>query len=384
MSVRRKAEQQRHPDLKLLTVAQVKGIQQHKYASQDHSLLSKYVLCYWWNILLKWIPMWLAPNAITLFGLSVNIGTTLYLACFAPWGTESAPWHAYMACGVGLFIYQSLDAVDGKHARRTGTGTPLGELFDHGCDAISTGFLVLGVVTALKYGDWSLAFWAMLEISFAFYCSHWFAYCMGHVEFGVVDVTEAQIGIFVTHLLAATYGPDFFENKIFGYSGREILLVMFLGGTAVMILRVFVSIVRMPDTKPTTAGTSVYTPMIPVFICMVPILQAKGDWEDFVVQVYPAIWILTIGAMMAKLTTKLVVAHMTRTPLKFFDRCHLIALAMAVAVTMDLLPLSIVWFAGFVASHVDLVTYCVMLCRDMSDVFDIPVLSMPPDVLKKM
>lgn len=34
--------------------------------------------------------------------------------------------------GVGLFVYQSLDAIDGKQARRTGTSGPLGELFDHG------------------------------------------------------------------------------------------------------------------------------------------------------------------------------------------------------------------------------------------------------------
>jgi phosphatidylglycerophosphate synthase len=34
--------------------------------------------------------------------------------------------------GIGLFIYQSLDAIDGKQARRTGQSGPLGELFDHG------------------------------------------------------------------------------------------------------------------------------------------------------------------------------------------------------------------------------------------------------------
>jgi phosphatidylglycerophosphate synthase len=33
---------------------------------------------------------------------------------------------------LGLFLYQSLDAIDGKQARRTGTSGPLGELFDHG------------------------------------------------------------------------------------------------------------------------------------------------------------------------------------------------------------------------------------------------------------
>jgi len=31
-----------------------------------------------------------------------------------------------------------MDAVDGKQARRTGTSSPLGQLFDHGCDAWAT------------------------------------------------------------------------------------------------------------------------------------------------------------------------------------------------------------------------------------------------------
>lgn len=36
------------------------------------------------------------------------------------------------SCALGLFAYQTFDAIDGKQARRTGTGSPLGELFDHG------------------------------------------------------------------------------------------------------------------------------------------------------------------------------------------------------------------------------------------------------------
>jgi phosphatidylglycerophosphate synthase len=44
---------------------------------------------------------------------------------------------------MGLFIYQTLDAIDGKQARRTGSSNALGELFDHGCDSMSTGKLRL-------------------------------------------------------------------------------------------------------------------------------------------------------------------------------------------------------------------------------------------------
>ncbi len=36
------------------------------------------------------------------------------------------------SCALGLFFYQTMDVIDGKQARRTGTSSPLGELFDHG------------------------------------------------------------------------------------------------------------------------------------------------------------------------------------------------------------------------------------------------------------
>ncbi len=53
--------------------------------------------------------------------------------CFKP------PGWAFLLAAVGLFVYQGLDAIDGKQARRTGSASPLGELFDHGCDSCSQG-----------------------------------------------------------------------------------------------------------------------------------------------------------------------------------------------------------------------------------------------------
>ena len=57
-------------------------------------------------------------------------------------------WACFVCC-LGLFIYQSLDAIDGKQARRTNTQSPLGELFDHGCDSLSTGWIL--VVRYFRY-----------------------------------------------------------------------------------------------------------------------------------------------------------------------------------------------------------------------------------------
>ena len=73
-----------------------------------------------------------------LFSLSGFIASLYSTALFTrPCGRIV---HFYIA--LVLFLYQTFDAVDGKHARRTGTSSPLGQLFDHGCDAINLIFTV--------------------------------------------------------------------------------------------------------------------------------------------------------------------------------------------------------------------------------------------------
>lgn len=86
----------------------------------------------------NWIPEWWAPNAMTLVGLIVNVFTCSLMVYYSPNAKQDIPSYALILAAIGLFIYQTLDACDGKQARRTKTSSSLGELFDHGCDAIST------------------------------------------------------------------------------------------------------------------------------------------------------------------------------------------------------------------------------------------------------
>ena len=88
--------------------------------------------------------------------------------------------------GLGLFVYQTLDAVDGKQARRTGSSSPLGELFDHGCDALSMVIVITGAAITLKLGQ--LPHWMVFLCITAvtmFYLTHWRAYVIGVVRFGL-------------------------------------------------------------------------------------------------------------------------------------------------------------------------------------------------------
>lgn len=54
------------------------------------------------------VPLWIAPNLITMVGLMVNIITTLILVAYCPTATEIPPWWTTALCAAGLFIYQVL------------------------------------------------------------------------------------------------------------------------------------------------------------------------------------------------------------------------------------------------------------------------------------
>lgn len=51
-----------------------------------------------------------------------------------------------------IFAGQTLDAIDGKHARNTKRGSPLGQLMDHGCDALTNSCHLIFMAQAFTMG----------------------------------------------------------------------------------------------------------------------------------------------------------------------------------------------------------------------------------------
>ena len=52
------------------------------------------------------------------------------IAIYCPSFTEEPPSWLYLSMGLGLFFYQTFDGIDGKQARRTGTGPSRGLVSD--------------------------------------------------------------------------------------------------------------------------------------------------------------------------------------------------------------------------------------------------------------
>jgi len=168
------------------------NLHNYKYAGSDASYIYNYITNpYLYPAVLKCIPLWVAPNLITLAGLICTFITHGIMMYYCPTLDGHAPTWAYALNGVFFFAYQTLDAVDGKQARRTGNGTPLGLLFDHGCDAVNTTISALTLLATLQLGPtwWSFSFWGIGVLGF--YAATWEEYYTGEVR-GKKEESEGE------------------------------------------------------------------------------------------------------------------------------------------------------------------------------------------------
>ncbi|XP_060530192.1 cholinephosphotransferase 1 isoform X4 [Cylas formicarius] len=365
---------------KLLSESQLRRLGEHQYSCQSVSLCDSILQPYWNWLVLK-MPIWLAPNLLTILGLITNIFTALLLIAFSPDAKAEAPRWTCALCAVGLFVYQSLDAIDGKQARRTGSANPLGELFDHGCDSISTVFVALSACTAVQLGNYPA--WMFFQCFCAmtlFYCAHWQTYVSGTLRFGKVDVTEAQITIMGILLISAIFGPSVWSTKVFGLNVVQLVSTVFYLGYARVILDFKANMLKGGKGKngSTVAGTSVLSPVIPIVLVVLPAFIIYKKSVQQIYETHPVLYILTFGLVAAKVTNRLVVAHMTKSEMHMWDY-SLVGPAMlffnqyfnTFINEYIILWLALVWVT------LDLVVYCYRVCQEICKYLGVELFSIP-------
>ncbi|CAB3235631.1 unnamed protein product [Arctia plantaginis] len=367
---------------RILNAAQLKRLSEHKYSCSSASILDAW-LQPWWCWLVSKTPLWLAPNLITILGLIVNIFTTLILVWYSPDARQEPPRWACALCALGVFIYQSLDAIDGKQARRTGSQSPLGELFDHGCDSISTVFIALGACIAVKLGEYpTWMFFQCFSAMTLFYCAHWQAYVTGTLKMGRIDVTEAQYSIMGIHLVSAIFGPSFWATQVGGgfelrYSLALVALIgVFITGGALSAAIVTGGVGKNGST---VAGTSILSPVIPFSLVVVPAFIIFQKSESNVYQHHPSLYIMAFGMVAAKVTNRLVVAHMTKSEMYYYDWSLLgPAMLFLNQYFNNALPEYYVLWLCTIWVCVDLIRYCGQICLEICEHMKIHLFRISP------
>jgi len=96
------------------------------------------------------VPEWVAPNLLTFIGWLFIVASYSVMLIYDYTFKKDIPSWTFLFAAACMFIYSTLDAIDGKQARRTKSSSPLGQLFDHGCDSFSISFSMLAICQAFK------------------------------------------------------------------------------------------------------------------------------------------------------------------------------------------------------------------------------------------
>lgn len=146
---------------------------------------------------------------------------------------------------VSILIYQNLDNIDGKQARRTrnftsylGSGSPLGMLFDHGVDSVCSFLLTLQFLEIIRVRDFNIIIFAIFTFIMApFFCYLWNQYSTGVFKLARVNPVDEGLPTLALSALLFIFisSEGFDEFHIFAPLNVEIMSCLSIVLIAILI-----------------------------------------------------------------------------------------------------------------------------------------------------
>ncbi|XP_063712220.1 cholinephosphotransferase 1-like [Symsagittifera roscoffensis] len=376
-------------DKEFLNQKQIDNIRRHKYKAEGSSLVEP-VFQKFWVSLIDHVPSWMAPNILTLLGLTANFIAFLPLAILCPTFKEEPPAWALILFTCCFFIYQTLDALDGKQARKIGMSSPMGELFDHGCDAVNTVIVSIVYNISLRLGlHPAVNMFSFCNTCFTFYLAHWLTYCTGVLHFGYIDITEAQLSIMIHLVFTSFAGSTFWDQEVMVVGQMRILFIVVVSALCLpaILTRLHHILIQGGSGRAgsTVADSSVLSPVKSIFCAFVFmwLIQHKSQQPN-VAEEYTLLFYSLFGLYFSKITTILIVAHMCRSELWFWDLTMWGPGIVCLNQYLNyVFPEHYVLMAAVVWCTVDYFVYVIRVLLQLSSALELPVLTVPRHILAK-
>ncbi|CAG8893971.1 unnamed protein product [Penicillium nalgiovense] len=317
------------------------NLKNYKYAGVDHSPVSRFILKPFYNkCVIPCFPMGMAPNAITLSGFMFVIINFLTVMWYNPnLDTDCPPW-VYASCAIGLFLYQTFDAVDGMQARRTRQSGPLGELFDHSVDACNTGLSVLVFAAAMNMGQSWMTFIALFGSTMTFYVQTWDEYYTQILTLGVISgPVEGILTLCVVYIFTAYMGggsfwhqpmletigvpkPSFLSSQVYNMPFTQWYLVY---GAIMLCFAISSSIMHVMKVR-RERGQDPFSPLYGLLPLVViwTLIPAYLYLQPMILENYTIPFGLFVSLVNAYSVGRIIIGHLTQTsfPIKMSCSTH--------------------------------------------------------------
>ncbi|XP_039256885.2 ethanolaminephosphotransferase 1-like [Styela clava] len=317
-----------------ITDDELAGFDSYKYSSIDTSPLSNYVMHPFWNQFVKIFPKWVAPNLMTFSGFLLLVLQTAVLTFYDPYWYASAsefteyppiPAWVWWLCVFTQFFSHTLDGCDGKQARRTGSSSPMGELFDHGIDSWCVSMFAFGIYSIFGRGECGASAWQFYAVLWmlmtCFLLCHWEKYNTG-ILYLPWSYDFSQVVMALAYAMCAFFGTEIWRADIYGIKIREyILVILYASGILFSMPVCFYNVYRSYVDK-TGKMRSMYEAFIPLFSSVI-VFVLFTTWCFFspgnILHQSPR-WMLTaVGVILSNIVCRLIVSQMSNSRCQVFN-----------------------------------------------------------------
>lgn len=215
----------------------------YQYRCHDHSLLTPGFKRWIITPLIRFVP-WALPANIITFISNGFVYVSLYLALNPQLFGKFTP----VLISAGLILYLIGDHLDGLQAKRTGTGSALGEFCDHYLDAFNNGVIMFTMVIVFGISHKPViaavivvSYWAHMAVFYEQFKTGWLTFeAIGSLE-GVM-LSALLIALSAIPAVNAIFAFTVFED----YSFIEILMILSSIGAVITFYKTWS---RTPDVR---------------------------------------------------------------------------------------------------------------------------------------
>ena len=219
--------------------SEIENLKKYKYNGTDDSIFAKLFLRKYWDWLISFFPLTIAANTITFVGFLFEFISFIVSFSLSDSLESKIPSWAMFLNGLCLFIYQTLDNLDGRQARRTGTSSALGQFFDHGCDAITGVFIMLQVITTLNLGNSIESFVFVYLMGIGFALTSYEEYVTHSFYLGYLNAPDEGLFLLSIFHVVVAFFPD-----VSDFLKQPFIYLLYLVGASSCILPIFVNVIK--------------------------------------------------------------------------------------------------------------------------------------------
>lgn len=233
-------------------------------------------------------------------------------------------------------MYQTMDNVDGKQARRTGTSSGLGELFDHGIDSLNCTLASLLETAAMGLGTSKSGVFTALVPCLPMFFSTWETYHTHTLYLGYINgPTEGLLIACAIMAISGIYGPGVWTEPIVNFVGERNLFgyAEAVGDTSFRDIWITLLVVSLLTAHipwcvyhVVCARRARNLPVAPVFLEWTPMAVYTLGIAAWIYSPHSylrsdnhlVLFCLTMSFVFGRMTTKMILAHLTRQPFPYW------------------------------------------------------------------